>query len=105
RRIIVGRVAVKEPVGDNLVDDLLFEILRVGQADKSKERCRIGEDESESGRCHGKDLTARLATDCRGHLESETYIESYLPCFGAGLTAKSNLFHFAELRRTKWVER
>src|ERR1700726_4057029 len=25
--------------------------------------------------------------------------------FGAGLTAKWNLFHFAELRRTKWVER
>src|ERR1700693_3126606 len=50
-----------------------------------------------------KDLSARLATDCRGQLESESCSEILLSRFWAGLTDKWNPFRFAEPHYRKRV--
>src|ERR1035438_3171187 len=55
RWIVVRRIAVEEPVGHDLVDDLLLEILCVSQAETRKERYRKHY-ESESARNHGTPL-------------------------------------------------
>jgi hypothetical protein len=89
RRIVVRGIAVEESVGDDLVDDLLLEILRVSHADEHKKRCYKHCCKSEFGRRHGTPL-GQIGL----RLVAGNGVELLLPYFTLAPNNNWNPFHF-----------